>query len=321
MFEPDKIGMFVPPESHSVEYLCKTFGFERSFLLNKIGFKGCRYAEKHISVSDLALNAVADLQRKNPKFCPSEIDCLVFVTQNPDYKLPTTANIIQHELGIPSTALCFDINQGCSGFVLGLNTILSIMNLNNLQKGLLITADAYSKVINQNDKNTVPLFSDGATAILMDAQSKGKVLSWDWGSDGSGKGNLIVELGGSRMPTSSTNFKPKLFLNGREIFSFAVKNVPDSVHRCIENAKISLKEIDAVVLHQASFYVVDAIRKKLGIDEEKCPFVLQDIGNTVASTLPMALNELSKTRDWEGKTVILSGFGVGYSWGTVLVRF
>ena len=186
LFSPDHIGVFSPPTSYTNVQLVDRFGFDEKFLVEKLGFTGCRHLTTDDPVIFMARAAVADLKSKDAEFDASKIECFIFVTQNPDQNLPATANILQSELGLPTTALGFDINQGCSGFVIGLNVINSIMSLNKMNNGLLITADAYSKVLRQDDRNSFPLFSDGAAAVRLKRSSNQKILSWDWGSDGTG---------------------------------------------------------------------------------------------------------------------------------------
>ena len=318
MFRPDHIGTYSPAVSLTNEELAKKFNFSDDFLREKLGFAGCRHEKHKAPVTYMARKAVESLREKDSQFDPSKIECLVVVTQNPDTKLPATSNILQNDIGIPKTALCFDINQGCSGFVIGFNVIQSIMTINGLERGLLITADAYSKILNKDDRSAVPLFSDGAAAIGFSTKNPGSVLSWDWGSDGAGASYL--ETRSTR--GEALDFTGEILsINGREVFNFAVENAPKSIEKCVWRANLTRESLDYVALHQANNFIVSAIRRKLGMSDEQCPFLLNDAGNTIASTIPMLLTEMNKTVDFSNKKVALSGFGVGLSWASVLMQF
>ena len=157
--------------------------------------------------------------KKTLNFALKKFNAFWLLPQNPDTKLPATSNILQSELGIPRTSLCFDINQGCSGFVIGLNVLQSIMAVNGMERGLLITADAYSRVLNADNRDCMPLFSDGAAAVSLRVDNPGDALAWDWGSDGSGASHLETNL----TPCEETNCPVEILsMNGREVFNFAL---------------------------------------------------------------------------------------------------
>ncbi len=321
LFDPEHIGVFSPPISTTNQQLVDRLGFEKEFLTDKLGFTGCRHVSADNPVTFLAKAAVADLKLKDTELDTSKIECLVFVTQNPDQNLPATANILQAELGLPKSALCFDINQGCSGFVIGLNVINSIMSLNKMENGLLITADAYSKVLRRDDRNSFPLFSDGAAAVRVKRFAKQKILSWEWGSDGEGANHLTTKLSAHADNCISRDHAQLLTINGREIYNFAILNVPESIDCCLKKASTSKDEVDYFAIHQANKFIVNAIRKKIGVSEERCPFLLSDCGNTIASTIPMFLNLANENVSLVGKKILISGFGVGLSWATALIEF
>ncbi len=314
------IKSFLPIDGISLDQMSKSYDYDLDYLKNKIGFSFWPRLSTNEGISDMAYNAAALLKENNPKKF-YEAKLLICITQNPDYKLPTTANLLQERLSLGNDLICFDINQGCSGYILGLNAASSIMSQNNINSGILITSDAYSKVMDKNDSKTNPLFGDGATATLLSNSMKPFFLSWDCGSDGSQNEALIVKGGGSKNPLELPIGEYALEMSGREIFNFACTVVPKAILRCISKINIDLNEIDYFVLHQANKYIVEAIAKILKVSHEKCPFLLQESSNTISSTIPMALEKLKFKNKLKGKKVILAGFGVGLSWGIACVQF
>ena len=314
------IESYIPSFGYTKEEMIKKYSLSSDFLENKIGFTFWPRLKNGFPVSEMAVKATNKIITNHQKDF-EKIEVLICVTQHPDYKLPTTANIIQSKLKLNNNILCFDINQGCSGYVIGLNTILSIMTQNNMSTGLLITTDAYSKSMNSFDKNTDILFGDGATATLLLKDAKPTPLAWEWGSNGVGYDSLIVKGGGSKYNKKVPEGDFALSMNGRDIFNFAVRTVPQAIHNCLNKANISLKDVDFFILHQASKFVLEAIRKTLGVTQERCPFLLNETSNTISSTIPMAIKELEKKNNLANKKVIFAGFGVGLSWGVVLMQF
>ncbi len=314
------LEIYLPDRVVSNDELLETFDFSKDFLDKKVGFTERRIAGPDQGVADMATQAGRQLL-KQVGLDPQEIGAVIVVTQNPDYKLPTTANLVQHELGLASSCLAFDINQGCSGFVIGLATLKSLMVQNQMRYGLLLTSDAYSKVMDPNDRNTVPLFGDGAAATLLSDHGNGLIGAFEFGSDGSGGKHLIVPGGGSLRPLQIPEGDNALYMNGREIYNFAVRRVPQAIKNCLRLNGLDVKDVDLFVVHQASAFMVEALAKALGVEPEKMPFMLSDCGNTVSATLPMTLHKLGGPTALAGKTVLLAGFGVGLSWAATTVNF
>jgi 3-oxoacyl-[acyl-carrier-protein] synthase-3 len=267
---------------------------------------------------------------------PEEIDYLLLCTQSPDYFLPTTACILQDRLGIPTHAGALDFNLGCSGFVYGLGLAQGLIQSGQASKVLLITAETYSKFIHPRDRSVRTLFGDAAAATLICATASSNDLKsgYVFGTDGSGAANLMVPAGGSRCPSSpetaqavcddNGNWRSNdnLVMNGGAIFNFTLQAIPECVSRLLERTGKELQEIDLFVFHQANRYMLEHLRKKLKIPPEKFYLWLASCGNTVSSTIPIALKHaLEEGRLKTGQLAMLVGFGVGYSWGATLVQW
>lgn len=314
------IAVYLPERVLENAELVQRFGFEPRFLDEKIGIRRRHIAGPEESVADMAVAAGRRLFERGA-VAPADIGVLVVCTQNPDYRLPTTANLVQDRLGLPHTVAAFDINQGCSGFVFGLSVVSAFMAANAIETGVLITSEAYSKVIDPRDRDTVPLFGDAATATLIRRGGAGQIGSGTFGSDGSGAAQLIVRGGGSRHPDTLPVGEYALHMSGRAIFEFMMRRIPGDVRRCLERNGLALGDVDLFLFHQASRFMVRSLAKALDLPEEKVPVAVEETGNTVSSTLPILIDRLGGVPALKGKTVLVSGFGVGLSWASNVLRF
>jgi 3-oxoacyl-[acyl-carrier-protein] synthase III len=266
----------------------------------------------------------------------ADIDYLILCTQSPDYILPTTACLLQHRLGLSKDAGAFDFNLGCSGYVYGLGLAKGLIATQQARNVLLLTAETYSKFIHPKDRSVRTLFGDAAAATLIqdaDDQHPG-IGEFSVGTDGSGANNLIVPAGGLRTRSSAQTAEAveyehgnvrsanHLYMNGPEIFAFTQRVVPNVVKRVLEKSQLTLDSIDYFVFHQANQFLLDHLRKKLRIPEEKFCVFVRDCGNTVSSTIPIALSDAHASGALRpGMKVMLVGFGVGYSWGAVTLTW
>ncbi|MBK2094775.1 ketoacyl-ACP synthase III [Francisella philomiragia] len=279
------------------------FDIDDDFIEQKIGVKSYSVKEEGDKTSDLCVKAFNNLERKK-SIDKSKIDCCIVVTQNPDYNIPHTSAVVHSKLNLPNNCACFDISLGCSGYVYGLSNIISFMKNNNLKNGLLFTADPYSEIVDQNDKNTALLFGDAATVTYISEDSVLELKDILFGTDGSNYKELICENG-------------KLYMNGRAVFTFTATMIPKHISQLLEKNNFADKDIDKYVLHQGSKYIVDTIRKRLKADESKVVFDMYDYGNTVSSSIPIILEkELSKNSN----RIVISGFGVGLSWASAILE-
>lgn len=296
----------------------------------KTGIRERRVVANGECASDLACAAAARLLATEGA---KDADFLLFCTQTPDYQLPTTACVLQHRLGLPTTCAALDFNLGCSGYIYGLFLANSMLQGGSANKVLLLTADTYSRLIHPLDKSTRTIFGDAGTATLLSKDSKARLHSFVLGSDGSGAEQLMVKTGGARHARTeqpgvaiddSGNVRDSacLYMNGPEIFNFTLKAVPKLVQSVMDKAGLTLDQVDLVVFHQANAFMLEHLRRKLGISSEKFMVHLEYCGNTVSSTIPLALEEALKTgRLKRGMKVLLAGFGVGYSWGGCIVEW
>jgi len=285
---------------------------------SKTGIRVRGIAGQNECASDLAVRAAEKLF-ESKKCRPEDIDFLLFCTQSPDYKLPTTACIIQDRLGLSTDCGSLDFNLGCSGFVYGLSLAHGLMAGSGLKNILLLTADTYTKYIRKSDKANRTLFSDGASATLVSAtdSSAPSIGPFVFGTDGKGCNNLIVEAGGCRLPKTPqiSEDEAHLRVNGGEIFNFAIQRIPEIIEDLLEKSNKTIDDIDRFVFHQANKFILEHLRKKLKIPENKFIINLAEYGNTVSSTIPMALKKAVEDGSAsKGQTAMLIGFGVGYSW-------
>lgn len=300
-------------------------------IMSKTGINNRYICSKDEFASDMAINASLKLFQEY-KISPDTIDFILYCTQSPDYLLPTTACILQDKLGVPKKAGALDFNLGCSGYVYGLALSKGLIFSGIAKNILLITSETYSKFINPSDKSNKTIFGDGASATLISTDGFSEINNFSLGTDGSGANNLILKEGGVRFPnkTSITNLDSSdnsnnpscLFMNGPEIFSFTSNAVPQLVNDILIKNETDLDSIDLFIFHQANKYMLEHLRKKIGIAEEKFYYYLENCGNTVSSTIPIALKEaINSNTILSQSKVLLAGFGVGYSWGGLTLNF
>lgn len=327
------LSYFLPGNIVSNEALADEFPeWSVEKIANKIGISHRYTVSESQCSSDIAFEAAQKLFMEN-NIDPSKIEFLILCTQSPDYFLPTTACILQDRLGIPTTAGAFDFNLGCSGFVYGLSIAKGLLITNNLSNVLLIMAETYSKFIHPKDKNNRSIFGDAASACLLVADNEDFIGPFIFGTDGSGARNLIVEYGGMRnrnlieageeydLGYGSISNKKSLFMNGTEIFNFTLREVPRCVDAILKKADLIIDDVDLFIFHQANKYMLEHLRKKIKLPEEKFFIFMENCGNTVSSTIPIALKEaIQSGRAKSGSIVCLIGFGVGYSWGGCILR-
>jgi 3-oxoacyl-[acyl-carrier-protein] synthase-3 len=301
----------------------------------KTGIRQRHVAAPDECASDLGV-AAAQALFDSGACAAKDIDFLLFCTQSPDYFLPTTACLIQDRLGLPTSAGALDFNLGCSGYVYGLGLAQGLLATGQASSLLLITADTYSKFIHPRDRSVRTIFGDAAAATWLTADGGGEasIGPFVYGTDGRGGPNLIVPSGGMRKPrteataaettddSGNVRSADNIFMNGPEVFEFTMDAVPVMIRELLKKSSLTWEDIDLVIFHQANLYMLKHLRQSLKIPEEKFWLALAKCGNTVSSTIPIALHEaLSAGRVREGSRILLAGFGVGYSWGATIVRW
>jgi 3-oxoacyl-[acyl-carrier-protein] synthase-3 len=300
-------------------------------IYNKTGIINRHIAGKDETASDLAFYAAEKLF-ETYSINRQDVDFVILATQSPDYCLPTTACILQHKLGIPTTAGAFDINLGCSAFIYGLAVAKSLVQSNIAKKVLLLTAETYSKYIHPKDKSVLTIFGDGAAASLIAHDEVSEIMEFDLGTDGGGAEHLIVPSSGMRIKRTKETAEvtmdesgnarslDNLYMNGPEIFNFTIDVVPKSVASVLVKNNLSQGDIDFFVFHQANAHMLNYLRKKCKIPAEKFFIDMKEIGNTVSASIPIALRMAEKEgRIKRGDKILLTGFGVGLSWGSTII--
>ena len=330
------IEYFLPKQRLTNEDLARDYAdWTVEKIAEKTGIDQRYIVAENECASDLGVGAAQKLFATG-MVSPHEIDFLLFCTQSPDYFLPTTACLMQDRLGIPSTAGALDFNLGCSGYIYGLGMAKGLIETGQASHVLLVTAETYSRFICSGDRSVRTLFGDAGAATLItgvtrDPDSIGPFI---YGTDGSGANNLIVPAGGLRQRSNAetavvsldaqgnARALDHLFMNGSEILAFSLRSVPKAVQMLLDQSGHELESIDLFVFHQANRFMLDLLRKKCHIPEQKFVIAYQKFGNTVSCTIPIALKEAESSGQLQhGMRVMLVGFGVGYSWGATLIEW
>lgn len=302
------IGTYVPHTRIDNYNRMEQYNTNPFFLDTKIGFRFLARKEDKDETSDLCIRALRDLEDRMDLDVRS-IDCLSVVTQNPDGAgLPHSSALIHKKLELPLNVATFDVSLGCSGYVYGLSILKSFMELNGWKKGLLFTADPYSKILDDQDRNTELLFGDAATCTLLSDDAVYDIRRSCFATDGS-KADVI------QVNPETGKFEMK----GQAVFKFTLQKVPIQIEQCLQINQLNKEDIDLYLVHQGSRYIVDGLAEQLGLPQDKLPFTAADVGNSVSSTIPLSLQTLVDNP--VAKRLLLSGFGVGLSWAsTVLER-
>lgn len=287
-------------------------GFDPGFIADKLGIETRYTTTKDQASSDLACAAVCALLEKTG-ISKAEIGFLALVTQTPDYQLPHTAALVQARLGLSQRLASFDISLGCSGFVYGLAAAASFMATQGIRHGILVTVDVYSKLIQTDDRATSTLFSDVAAATLIGDRPIYTLGRTIFGTDGAGASKLMVDSGGSREPGGNA----RLFMDGRAIFSFMMTRIPQDVEECLDVNGLEHSDVDRYVFHQANRFMIESLADRICLDRAKVVLNVRDGGNTVGSTIPIALESILGQHH---RNILVSGFGVGLSWATGILK-
>ena len=317
-----KISYYLPETIESVDVLqMDNPDWDMPKILDKTGIHNRRIAAGEETAVDLAFEAGKKLFENISDY--QKIDLLIFVTQSPDYVLPTSACILQDRLGLPKNCMAFDVSLGCSGFVYALSIAGGLIESGVATKGLILCADTYSKYIGKHDRTCRPLFSDGAAATLVEASDTNNVGLFELGTDGAGHEHLIVKGSGTRKEKAGENLSHGMLeMHGSDVFLFTMSTVPMCINKLINRSGIILEDVDLFVFHQASKLVIDNIIRTMTLDKNKVFTNFENIGNTVSASIPIALKDAEmQGRLKEGDTVMLVGFGVGLSWGATLLKW
>lgn len=295
-----------------------------NWIFSRTGMRERRFATAEQSTSDLAVIAARDALERG-HIDPKELDCIILGTSTADMILPSTACMVQKEIGAVN-AFAFDMNAVCSSFVYALEIADNFIRSGKYRKVMVIGADTYSKILDFQDQSTCPLFGDGAGAIILGASEERRgILQSIIKSDGSGWDLIQVPSSGSRKPITPETIalRENTFkMEGKKVFIFATDVIPQIIEELTAREGITPDQLDYIIPHQANVRIIDFISKKLGIDKGKFLLNLDRYGNTAAASVGIALDENLRSGTIKtGDLVLMMGFGGGLSWGGILIRF
>ena len=326
------ISYYLPEKVVTNEELVKEFPeWSVDKVAQKVGVDSRHLASENETAGDMAEKAARKLF-KEYSISPESIDFLMLCTQSPDYFLPSTACVLQNRLGIPTASGAFDYNLGCSGCIYGMAIAKGLIATGVARNILLLTAETYNKYLHPSDKSNRSIFGDGAAACLISTEGFAEIGEFSLGTDGSGADNLIVKTGAARhsKPTGMSIeddeghiwYDDYLYMNGGAIFNFTLDAVPLMMKDILTKNKLNKEEVDYYVFHQANKFMLNTIRKVCTLPKDKFYVDLTATGNTVSSTVLIGLKEcINNGTITEGMNVMVSGFGVGLSWGGTILKF
>lgn len=293
----------------------------------KVGIKNRYWVSGDETALDLAIKACEKLFEKQDK---EEVDYILYCTQSPEYFLPTTACILQNKLGLKKNIGALDFNLGCSGFVYGVSLAKGLISSGQVKNVLLVTAETYSKYLHPQDRSNRAIFGDAATATLISCDETDGIGEFIFGTDGAGFDKLIVKNGCGRFPfdhnaleivygTDNTYTDNHLYMNGPEVFNFTSEVIPGFTKEILAKNDIKIEDVNQFVFHQANAFMLNFMRKRLKISSQNFFIDLEDGGNTVSCTIPIALKKYSE-RINDLENILIVGFGVGLSWSGGLIK-
>ncbi|MEI0685735.1 beta-ketoacyl-ACP synthase III [Brachyspira pilosicoli] len=314
------------PENILTNYdLEKKLDTNNNWIVTRTGIEERRIADKNESSANMAIKAVKKLIEKNENI--SDADAVIVATSTKSYTFPSTAGLIQKEFNIKNSCLAFDISAACSGYIYALNTAASLVESGECKKVLIVATEKCSDIINWEDRSTAILFGDGVSAALIEAREddeSGVIIATDIGSEPNDE-ILIVKGGGSAEPITEKNVEDKLnsiSMEGTEVFKKAVTTFDETIRKTVKSANLELNDLNLIITHQANTRIMNAVAKKLGLDDSKFYVNIQKYGNTSAASVGIAFTEaFEKNAIKKGDYVLLTAFGAGLTWGSTLIKF
>jgi 3-oxoacyl-[acyl-carrier-protein] synthase-3 len=326
------ISYYLPERVVTNEELVKAFPeWSVEKVAQKVGVNSRHLAASDETAGDMAEKTARKLFEEY-HIQPESIDFLLLCTQSPDYFLPSTACILQNRLGIPTSAGAFDYNLGCSGCIYGMAVAKGLIAAGIAKNILLLTAETYNKYLHPEDKSNRSIFGDGAAACLISTEGFAEIQDFVLGTDGKGADNLIVKTGAARhmLPTGKSQeddeghiwYDDYLYMNGGAIFNFTLDAVPGMIQQLLEKHHLSQDDINYYVFHQANKFMLSTIRKFCVLPKDKFYINMENVGNTVSSTVLIGLKDCIERQVIKpNDTVMIAGFGVGLSWGGTILKF
>ncbi len=319
------LSCVVPQNRVTVESFSNVFGAEVS---NKFsvgtGITAMYKALPEQTASDLATAAAESLFRRTA-VDQNEIGLMVLVTQSPDYRRPSSASVVQKRLGLPVECTCMEINLGCSGFIYGLQTAMSLMSASEMRYGLLLMGETASKLVDPHDKSIVMMYGDAGAAVLLERTTEELSVTTLLRSDGSRYKTIILPAGGFRdMHASHERFMCSdgierslydIYMDGTSVFSFSITDVPKALTDYLEYTGTCVDDYDTFVFHQANEFIIKQLSRKLKLRKESVPISLDRYGNTGGISIPLTLCDAYGDKGNEVRETLMCGFGIGLSWG------
>ncbi|MXQ53238.1 beta-ketoacyl-ACP synthase III [Shimazuella alba] len=317
-------GAYLPEKRLTNADLEQMVDTSDEWITSRTGIKERRIAADHEASSDLAVHAARQALDK-AGISAEQVDLIIVATVTPDMSFPATACLVQEQIGAHKAAT-FDLSAACTGFIYGISTATQFIATGSYKYALVIGVECLSRIVDWTDRNTCVLFGDGAGAAVLGPVKEGYGFqSFELGGDGSGKDLLKVEAGGSRLPASEStvaNRMHSLFMNGREVFKFAVRMMTSASDEVLTKANLTMEDIDLFVPHQANLRIIEAAMKRYGLAAEKVVVNLDRYGNMSSASIPVALHEaIEEGRVSDGDTIVLCGFGGGLTWGATVLNW
>ncbi|MED0709266.1 beta-ketoacyl-ACP synthase III [Aneurinibacillus aneurinilyticus] len=301
------LGVHVPAKIVTNSDLAEMMDTSDEWIRTRTGIEKRHIASKDERTSDMATIA-AEKAIKDAGLTVEDIDLILVATATPDYMFPSTACLVQDKLGARNIG-AMDISAACSGFIYGMITAKQFIETGAYRHVLVIGAEKFSEIVDWADRNTAVLFGDGAGAVVLGPVSEHKgIRSFELGADGSGGQHLRTDK--------------KVKMNGREVYKFAVRQVPKTILHVIEQANVTIDDIHMIVPHQANIRIIKAAQEKLGIEDQRISVTVDRYSNTSAASIPLSLHhEVTTRRINDGDTLVLAGFGGGLTWASLVIRW
>jgi len=317
------IGAYVPEYILTNDELATMVDTTDEWIMTRIGIKERRIIKGDgVGNSSVGSKAVEDLLKKT-NTSAKDIDLLICATVTPDMQFPATANIISDLVGLEN-AFSFDVNAACSGFLFALTTGAKYIETGFAKKVIVLGSEKMSSIVDYTDRNTCPIFGDGAAAVLLEPTTEDfGIIDSILKVDGSGRKHLHQKAGGSVKPASHATIDARehyIYQEGQSVFKFAVSRMADVSVEMMQKHNISPENLAWLVPHQANLRIIEATGNRMGIGKEKVMVNIQKYGNTTAATIPLCLYEWEKQLK-KGDNIILAAFGAGFTWGSVLVKW
>jgi len=317
------LGVYVPERVLTNDEISQFLDTSDEWILTRTGIRERRIARVDQAASDLA-ELAATRCLESVGFDPEALDLVIVTTISPDHIMPATASIVADRIGA-TRAGAFDVQAGCTGFVYGLAIATAFVSANIYQNVLVLGAEVLSKMLDWEDRSTCVLFGDGAGAVLVQPTDNGSIFSFDLGNDGSGAPSLLVPAGGSRLPASFETVRVHdhtMHMTGSEVFKFATRTVVGSCQKVLDDAGLTVEDVDLFVPHQANIRIIETAARRLGFTEGQVFANLDRYGNTSCASIPICLHEASQNgRLKKGDMLLMAGFGAGLTWGSCLTKW